>query len=39
VGHRRSNNVRGNYGFKCNLAKGKYTYSVYAIDLAGSGRT
>ena len=33
-------NVKGNYQFKCNLAKGKkYKYSVYATDLAGNTQT
>ena len=29
-------NTKGTYSFKCNLAKGKYTYKVYATDAAGN---
>ena len=32
-------NVKGTYSFTCNLAKGKYTYKVYATDAAGNAQS
>jgi hypothetical protein len=32
-------NTKGTYSFKCNLAKGTYTYKVYAIDAAGNAQS
>lgn len=32
-------NAKGTYSFKCNLAKGKYTYKVYATDAAGNAQS
>jgi hypothetical protein len=38
LGQQRSN-TKGTYPFTCNLAKGKYRYYVYAVDLAGNKQT